>query len=626
MHLAAHGQGLPLCQIQLLQLQPQATEGIVGARGVQDAAIGQVQGGGQGGSDPVHFAHLARFSGHANGGPQHEQAVGGPNQVHHHRGSLVGVPPKQAHQAHAKGGDVEHHQDGVGQGGGPVKVGALHQPTLGRDVELAQLGVDDGQGGGQGHVPGQHRLVHLGPEGVAVFALYVGVGHPGLHDVGQHIQRQQKRMRVDDVDVEKQIRHGGRQKHQARQPKEKVQHGIAVANALPQRQPFAQQGVVGAENLCHAPRPANALADVGREAFRGQTRRLGFVDIGRGVAPAVQLEGGVRIFGHGFNGNAAHFHQWLAANYGARAAEKRGVPKIVAVLNQAVKQGPFIGHAPKGAQVALKRVGREEMVRRLQHGAFWIALKPAHGGFQERARGQVVAVKNGDQLPIGFLQGVVQVARLGVVVVRADDVLHPHFGRKRPKFLAPTIVQEIDLEAIGRPIQCHGRQHRRAHDGQRLVVSRNEHIHGGPGLGCALQRGRRTLERPRRLNKTQHHDQPGVGLGRQQAVAQNGLRQGFKLQRRRHAPPGIAAGGQQTDGRQGQRGKAPRQTPHHQGQGPGKNKKQQLAKPVERCRHHNHRRHHGQAQRQPAQAGIPHQQLHGALDPRRGFWLIYKSC
>ncbi len=63
------------------------------------------------------------------------------------------------------------------------------------------------------------------------------------------------------------------------------------------------------------------------------------------------------VLGHGFYRNATHFQQLLAADDGARTAEERRVPEVVAVLDDAVEQLALVGHPVERVQVALKRIG-----------------------------------------------------------------------------------------------------------------------------------------------------------------------------------------------------------------------------------------------------------------------------
>ncbi|MNP12260.1 hypothetical protein D3C76_1044870 [compost metagenome] len=128
-----------------------------------------------------------------------------------------------------------------------------------------------------------------------------------MNHMRDHIQNDHQGRCVDDVGVQQQERQRRGQEHQARQTCEKVQHGVGVANALKDRQAFAQQRVIRTENLCHAPSPANPLANMCRQAFSGQPRSLRNTHISRIPALSVQAQRGMGIFGNGFHGKATDF-------------------------------------------------------------------------------------------------------------------------------------------------------------------------------------------------------------------------------------------------------------------------------------------------------------------------------
>ena len=215
----------------------------------------------------------------------------------------------------------------------------------------------------------------------------------------------------------------------------------------------------------------------------------------------------------------------------------------------------------------------------------------------------MVAVEDGDQLAVGLGERVVQVAGLGMVVVGPHDVAHAHGLGELAEFLAPAVVQDEDLDLVLGPVQRHGGQHRGAHHAQRLVVGGDVHVHRGPRCRHAPQFGRAAVQRPGGLDEAQHHHQPGVGLGGQQAIAEEGLDDRVELDGRRDAPPGIAAHGQQADGGEGQRRVAPRQAAQHQRQAPAQQHEQGLPEPVEGRGHHDQAGHHAHGQHGPAQSG-----------------------
>ncbi len=85
------------------------------------------------------------------------------------------------------------------------------------------------------------------------------------------------------------------------------------------------------------------------------------------------------IFSDGFYGNTANLFQRSAAQNGAGATEEGGVPGIVTVLHQPIKERTLIRRTAKPPEIALKRIGRKEVMRRLQHRQPGIFDKPAHG-------------------------------------------------------------------------------------------------------------------------------------------------------------------------------------------------------------------------------------------------------
>ena len=127
--------------------------------------------------------------------------------------------------------------------------------------------------------------------------------------------------------------------------------------------PRSEERIVGPQNLDHAACPANALADMRGEALGGEAGGLRNVDVGGVPAAHLHAQRGVRIFGDGFLGDAADVVERGAAQDRAGAAEERGVPEVVAVLNDAVEELAFVGNDVELAEIALKGIGRIEVMR-----------------------------------------------------------------------------------------------------------------------------------------------------------------------------------------------------------------------------------------------------------------------
>jgi hypothetical protein len=81
-----------------------------------------------------------------------------------------------------------------------------------------------------------------------------------------------------------------------------------------------------------------------------------------------------------------------------KAAFQRSLPCCTSRRTAA----PRSGRAGRG-QVPLERVGRVEVVRRLDHAEVLVAQQPADGELQEGAGRHVVAVEDGDELAIVFV-------------------------------------------------------------------------------------------------------------------------------------------------------------------------------------------------------------------------------
>ena len=127
-------------------------------------------------------------------------------------------------------------------------------------------------------------------------------------------------------------------------------------------------------------------------------------------------------------------------------------------------------------QIALERIGRIEVVRRLQHGQLGIAHEPADGHLQKAARGHVVAVEDGhERRGHGFERGV-DVAGLGVFVVGAGPVADAGLEGELLKLLAAAVVEDVDVQLVGRPIHVERAESGVTDHVERLVVGGNEHV------------------------------------------------------------------------------------------------------------------------------------------------------
>ncbi len=294
---------------------------------------------------------------------------------------------------------------------------------------------------------------------------------------------------------------------------------------------------------------------LGRQA-RGQAD----VQIGGAPAPPLQLERRVGVLGDGLAGEALGLVQRGTADHRAGAAEEGRVPEVVAGLDHAIEQRLLLGHVPDGDQVPLDRVGRMEVVRRLQEGQPGLFLEPADRHLQEGAGRDVIAVEDADQFARGLGQGVVEVAGLGLEVVGPGDVAAARVLGEGLELGPPAVVEQPDAEPVGRIVHAERRQHGVLNDLQVLVVGGDEDVDRGPGLGRALDRADAALQRPDGLQEAQDQDQPGIELGHVEAEPQHALRQAVEMQGLGRAPEQVAGGDRHRQDAEHQ-GHAPRAEP-----------------------------------------------------------------
>jgi hypothetical protein len=96
--------------------------------------------------------------------------------------------------------------------------------------------------------------------------------------------------------------------------------------------------------------------------------------------------------------------------------------------------------------------------------------------------GHVIAVENGHQLSIELLQGLIEVACLGMPVVATSDVVHPGLFSEHAEFFAVAIVEYRNTQLFAEPVDTEGGIHGAAYDGQVFVVRHDQQIDRRPWL------------------------------------------------------------------------------------------------------------------------------------------------
>src|SRR5690606_21776209 len=104
----------------------------------------------------------------------------------------------------------------VGLDDAEVHEAFLQQATFVGYIELALGRIKQGEQRGLEQMEGQHRLIDLIPEGIAVASDQSGVGINHAEQVRQYVGRHLFRSCLDDIETEQQIHQRGCQEHEAR--------------------------------------------------------------------------------------------------------------------------------------------------------------------------------------------------------------------------------------------------------------------------------------------------------------------------------------------------------------------------------------------------------------------------
>ena len=154
-------------------------------------------------------------------------------------------------------------------------------------------------------------------------------------------------------------------------------------------------------------------------------------------------------------------------------------------------------------------------MRRLQHGQLVVAQEPAHGELQKTAGGHVVAIEDGHKWRVDALERVVDVARLGILVAVARHVSDACFLSKGTEVFPPAVVEDVDVELVGGPVDVHCGERGEAHHAQRLVEGGDQQVHRGPLFGVVGERHRRAPQGPQHLEIAEEKDHESVALREQ---------------------------------------------------------------------------------------------------------------
>ena len=188
----------------------------------------------------------------------------------------------------------------------------------------------------------------------------------------------------------------------------------------------------------------------------------------------MQPDRSLQILGDRAGGEAADRVEGGPPQHRAAAAEERRVPAVLAALDHA-KEQRLLGPHQMPARVLAVLVGVQvvKVLRRLHEGHRGIDEVAQRPG-EEIAGGRVIGVEHGDQLGGAVVQGVVQIAGLGVRIGFASQVAAPQLFGQCARLRPIAVVQQPGLVRIVHALRGEQRPSQHVH---RLVVAGDEDVH-----------------------------------------------------------------------------------------------------------------------------------------------------
>lgn len=162
-----------------------------------------------------------------------------------------------------------------------------------------------------------------------------------------------------------------------------------------------------------------------------------------------------------------------------RAAAEAYVPSVSARRHLVEEQPLFVRPNPLDAQIRLDRILIEEVLRRL-HDADARLAKERHRTAQKLPIGHEVRIEDRDELAVGNLQAMIQIAGLSVQIVRPRDIDGALFSAVFLEPGPPLVVKNVNLELVIGIIERERSDDAPFKHVDRLVIGWNKDIDGRP--------------------------------------------------------------------------------------------------------------------------------------------------
>lgn len=312
------------------------------------------------------------------------------------------------------------------------------------DPKASAERLDDATEHSEAHRRGEKRFVELGPHGGASAA-----GEPGIKEVkpGSERKPEEKHLgngHAEEMRSEKKEQQGSDEIEESADAAEVINNAREMHEALLPGKARNGEWICGSEEgLQRALSPAGALLNEFTAFVGGHAGGKRFVQIFDPVTGGLELDGSGPVLGNGFSGDTTDREESGTTNEKATAVADDGVEGIAAWLKSAEEKLLLILESVIQAEVARDRIFIEEVLGSLNHGDLGIA-KEADGALDEIPAGNEIGVEADDEFTRGERKGMVEIAGLGMTIVRASEIFATEFAGERAHGGTALIVEEVN--------------------------------------------------------------------------------------------------------------------------------------------------------------------------------------
>src|SRR5581483_6234354 len=223
----------------------------------------------------------------------------------------------------------------------------------------------------------------------------------------------------------------------------------------------------------------------------------------------------------------------------AASAKITSIPIIVPDLSYSIEEIFLRRNLICQAQIMFERTRGEIMLRSLNQPTLFVCQYEPDSLYQKTLNRHLIRIKDCNDFTIGLPQSIIEIPRLGVLVIISSDVTTAELLSQTLHFLTASIIQQIDSQFVLRVIHLQRADQCSPQDISVLIIGDNENIDCWPSITIRAQIDRCALFQFDRLKITKEKNRDAVNFGQQQHDTNHCVGPRRCANRMKYAPPRV---------------------------------------------------------------------------------------